>query len=61
MKKAPLEGIAHAKANKPESCKGRKPSYTAAQIRLIMQRFTGVMALIRKPEMLGRTSWVFKG
>ena len=34
-------GIAHAKANKPESCKGRKPSYTAAQIRLVMQRFTG--------------------
>jgi len=41
MKKAPLEDIAHAKANKPESCKGRKPSYTAAQIRLVMQRFTG--------------------
>ena len=39
MKKAPLEGIAHAKANKPESCKGRKPSYIAAQVSLIMQKF----------------------
>ena len=32
-------GIAHAKATKPDSYKGRKPSYTAAQVSLIMQKF----------------------
>ena len=39
MKEAQSAGIAHAKANKPDSYKGRKPSYTAAQVSLIMQRF----------------------
>ena len=39
MKKAQSAGIAHTKATKPDSYKGRKPSYTAAQISLIMQKF----------------------
>ena len=39
MKEAQSAGIAHAKAIKPDSYKGRKPSYTAAQVSLIMQRF----------------------
>ena len=39
MKEAQSAGIAHAKATKPDSYKGRKPSYTAAQISLIMQKF----------------------
>ena len=39
MKEAQSAGIAHAKATKPDSYKGRKPSYTAAQVSLIMQRF----------------------
>jgi DNA invertase Pin-like site-specific DNA recombinase len=39
MKEAQSAGIAHAKATKPESYKGRKPSYTAAQVSLIMQKF----------------------
>ena len=39
MKEAQSAGIAHAKATKPGSYKGRKPSYTAAQVSLIMQRF----------------------
>ena len=39
MKEAQSAGIAHTKANKPDSYKGRKPSYTAAQVSLIMQRF----------------------
>jgi DNA invertase Pin-like site-specific DNA recombinase len=39
MKEAQSAGIAHAKATKPESYKGRKPSYTGAQVSLIMQRF----------------------
>ncbi|MDA9795532.1 recombinase family protein [Paracoccaceae bacterium] len=39
MKEAQSAGIAHAKANKPDSYKGRKPSYTAAQVSLIMQKF----------------------
>ena len=39
MKEAQSAGIAHAKANKPDSHKGRKPSYTAAQVSLIMQKF----------------------
>ena len=39
MKEAQSAGIAHAKANKPDSYKGRKPSYTAAQVNLIMQKF----------------------
>mgnify|MGYP001232053772 FL=1 len=39
MKEAQSVGIAHAKATKPGSYKGRKPSYTAAQVNLIMQKF----------------------
>ena len=39
MKEARSAGIAHAKANRPDSYKDRKPSYTAAQVSLIMQRF----------------------
>ena len=39
MKEAQSAGIAHAKATRPDSYKGRKPSYTAAQVSLIMQRF----------------------
>ena len=39
MKEAQSAGIAHAKATKPESYKGRKPSYTAAQVSLIIQKF----------------------
>jgi DNA invertase Pin-like site-specific DNA recombinase len=39
MKEAQSAGIAHAKATKPDSYKGRKPSYTAAQVSLIIQRF----------------------
>ena len=39
MKEAQSAGIAHAKAIKPDSYKGRKPSYTSAQVSLIMQRF----------------------
>ena len=39
MKEAQSAGIAHAKATKPGSYKGRKPSYTAAQVSLIMQKF----------------------
>ena len=39
MKEAQSAGIAHAKANKPDSYKGRKPSYTATQVSLIMQKF----------------------
>ena len=39
MKEAQSAGIAHAKATKPNSYKGRKPSYTAAQVNLIMQKF----------------------
>ena len=39
MKEAQSAGIAHAKATKPNSYKGRKPSYTAAQVSLIMQKF----------------------
>ena len=39
MKEAQSAGIAHAKANKPDSYKGRKPSYTAAQVSSIMQKF----------------------
>ena len=39
MKEAQSAGIAHAKANRPDSYKGRKPSYTAAQVSLIMQKF----------------------
>jgi DNA invertase Pin-like site-specific DNA recombinase len=39
MKEAQSAGIAHAKATKPDSYKGRKPSYTAAQVSLIMQMF----------------------
>jgi DNA invertase Pin-like site-specific DNA recombinase len=39
MKEAQSAGIAHAKASKPDSYKGRKPSYTAAQVSLIMQKF----------------------
>ena len=39
MKEAQSAGIALAKATKPDSYKGRKPSYTAAQVSLIMQRF----------------------
>ena len=39
MKEAQAAGIAHAKATKPDSYKGRKPSYTAAQVSLIMQKF----------------------
>ena len=39
MKEAQSAGIAHAKATKPDSYKGRKPSYNAAQVSLIMQRF----------------------
>ena len=39
MKEAQSAGIAYAKANKPDSYKGRKPSYTAAQVSLIMQKF----------------------
>ena len=33
------EGIKKAKAENPEKYKGRKPSYTAAQVSLIMQKF----------------------
>ena len=39
MREAQSAGIAHAKATKPNSYKGRKPSYTAAQVSLIMQKF----------------------
>ena len=39
MKEAQSAGIAHAKATKPDSYKGRKPSYTAAQVSVIMQKF----------------------
>jgi len=39
MKEAQSAGIAHAKAIKPDSYKGRKPSYTTAQVSLIMQKF----------------------
>ena len=39
MKEAQSAGIAHAKATKPDSYKGRKPNYTAAQVSLIMQKF----------------------
>ena len=39
MKEAQAAGIVHAKATKPDSYKGRKPSYTAAQVSLIMQKF----------------------
>ena len=39
MKEAQSAGIAHAKATKPDSYKGRKPSYIAAQVSLIMQKF----------------------
>ena len=39
MKEAQSAGIAHAKATKPDSYKGRKPSYTAAEVSLIMQKF----------------------
>ena len=39
MKEAQSAGIAHAKATKPDSYKGRKPSYKAAQVSLIMQMF----------------------
>ena len=39
MKEAQSAGIAHAKATKPDSYKGRKPSYTAAQVSLILQKF----------------------
>ena len=39
MKEAQSAGIAHAKATKPDSYRGRKPSYTSAQVSLIMQRF----------------------
>jgi len=39
MKEAQSAGIAHAKATKPGSYKGRKPSYTAVQVSLIMQKF----------------------
>ena len=39
MKEAQSAGIAHAKATRPDSYNGRKPSYTAAQVSLIMQRF----------------------
>ena len=39
MKEARSAGIGHAKTNKPDSYKGRKPSYTAAQVSLIMQKF----------------------
>ena len=39
MKEAQSAGIAHAKATKQDSYKGRKPSYTAAQVSLIMQKF----------------------
>ena len=39
IKEAQSAGIAHAKATKPDSYKGRKPSYTAAQVSLIMQKF----------------------
>ena len=39
MKEAQSAGIAHAKATKPDSYKGRKPSYTATQVSLIMQKF----------------------
>ena len=38
-KEAQSAGIAHAKATRPDSYKGRKPSYTAAQVSLIMQKF----------------------
>ena len=39
MKEAQSAGIAHAKATKPDSYKGRKPSYTTTQVSLIMQKF----------------------
>ena len=39
MKEPQSAGIAHAKATKPDSYKGRKPSYTTAQVSLIMQKF----------------------
>ena len=39
MKEAQSAGIAHAKATKPDSYKGRKLSYTAAQVSFIMQKF----------------------
>ena len=39
MKEAQSAGIAHAKATKPDSYKGRKLSYTAAKVNLIMQKF----------------------
>jgi DNA invertase Pin-like site-specific DNA recombinase len=39
MKEAQSARIAHAKAIKPDSYKGRKPSYTTAQVSLIMQKF----------------------
>ena len=39
MKEAQSAGIAHAKAIRPDNYKGRKPSYTAAQVSLIMQKF----------------------
>ena len=39
MKEAQSAGIAHAKATRPDSYKDKKPSYTAAQVSLIMQSF----------------------
>ena len=39
MKEAQSAGIAHAKAIRPDNYKGRKHSYTAAQVSLIMQKF----------------------
>ena len=39
MKEAQSAGIAHAKATRPDSYKGREPSYTAAQVSSIMQKF----------------------
>lgn len=50
MKEAQAAGIAHAKQNKTDAYKGRKPSFTLEQVNLIMQMFeqgTGVNQIAR--------------
>ena len=50
MKEAQAAGIAHAKQNKTDAYKGRKPSFTLEQVNLIMHMFeqgTGVNQIAR--------------
>ena len=39
MKETQAAGIAHAKQNKTDACKGRKPSFKLEKLNLIMQLF----------------------